>query len=74
LEDLAGEPSLWYGEVEAVSRDDTSSVLKRGTNSAVLLRKYGSIHACAICTEDACISDFTACADVLELVYGQLMW
>ena len=58
MEDLAGKPSPWYGEVEAISGDGTSSVLKRGTPSAVLLRKYGSIRACAMCTEDACISDF----------------
>jgi len=67
LEDLAGKPSPWYGEVEAISGDGTSSVLKRGTPSAVLLRKYGSIRACAKCTEDACIFDFVACAGVSDL-------
>jgi hypothetical protein len=30
LEDLAGEPSPWYDEVEAISGDGAPSVLKRG--------------------------------------------
>lgn len=47
MEDLAGESSPGYSEIEAISGDGASSVLKqRGTViSAVLLPRYGSMLA-----------------------------